>query len=212
MQPAFFISNNRILPVVGLGAWLMASGMGMMKLMKYSQTPADKLEPPHRWPDDCAIAPKAGLPVLLMFVHPHCPCSRASMAELAILMRHCQDLVSTHVLFVRAPGLGDAWEKTNLWDSAEDIPQVQVQCDVDGNEARRFGATTSGSVLLYDKNRRLAFAGGITSGRGHSGDNAGRTAITSMLKEKGSGILGTAVFGCELFSASEMEAPCCRHK
>lgn len=52
-------------------------------------------------------------------------------------------------------------------------PEVQI--------VRRFGAYTSGQVMLYDTDRRLAFNGGITGSRGHEGNNKGRQAITDWI-------------------------------
>ena len=45
-----------------------------------------------------------------------------------------------------------------------------------------MGATTSGHVLLYDAGGVLRFAGGITDGRGHEGDNAGLDAALALLR------------------------------
>jgi hypothetical protein len=86
-----------------------------------------------------------------------------------------------------------------LWRSAEAIPGVTVRADQDGNEARCFQAKTSGHVALYDVHGKLLFSGGITSSRGHSGDNAGRSAIMKLLKHE-MAVGETPVFGCSLLS------------
>ena len=94
------------------------------------------------------------------------------------------------------PGLDSSWAKTDLWHSASSIPGVRVFMDHDGAEARRFGVATSGQALLYDAQGRLQFAGGITPGRGHAGDNAGSEAIVSRVKLHSAGRSDTPVFGC----------------
>jgi hypothetical protein len=142
-------------------------------------------------------------------VHPHCPCSRATIGELAELMTHCQGRLGTTVLVLQPAGMSDAWVHTDLWSSAAAIPGVTVLADGEGREARRFGAATSGQSLLYSTDGRLLFAGGITESRGHSGDNAGRTAIESL-------VLGpetratrehaaTPVYGCPLFGPGDCQ-------
>ena len=71
--------------------------------------------------------------------------------------------------------------------------------DDNGVEARRFHAVTSGQTALYDIEGRLLFSGGITGSRGHSGDNAGRSAIVSLLNTGDAERTETSVFGCPLY-------------
>lgn len=71
--------------------------------------------------------------------------------------------------------------------------------DDNGAEANRFHAATSGQTLLYDAAGRLLFSGGITGSRGHSGDNAGQTAIVSLVNSGAAELTETSVFGCPLF-------------
>jgi hypothetical protein len=104
-----------------------------------------------------------------------------------------------YVLFLKPAGFSDDWEKTDLWQSAAGIPGVNPIVDGDGVEARRFRARTSGQTVLYDAEGRLLFSGGITMARGHAGDNAGRSAIISLVNEQVSEQAETPVFGCPLF-------------
>ena len=94
-----------------------------------------------------------------------------------------------------------------IWHSAAAIPNVTVVRDDDGLEARRFGAATSGQSLLYDVNGRLLFSGGITGSRGHSGDNAGRTAMLALLQHAPPGRDSAFVFGCSLFASDNQFQP-----
>jgi len=48
----------------------------------------------------------------------------------------------------------------------------------------------------------LLFKGGITSGRGHAGDNAGADAIALLLAAQDPGVRQTPVYGCSLVNAS----------
>ncbi len=133
-----------------------------------------------------------------MLAHPHCPCTRASVGELARLMTRCEGLLTARVLFFEPPDAPEGWVRTDLWRSAAAIPGVDVLEDESGVEAGRFGATTSGQTVLYDVNGRLLFRGGITGARGHAGDNAGRSAIVSLLTGGTAGRMETSVFGCAL--------------
>jgi hypothetical protein len=168
-------------------------------LLNYSNTAGQDGMAPVRWPAQSAIPRIAGKPTLVMFVHPHCPCTRASMSELAEVMARCQKLVSAHVVFFHPGNSGEEWSHSDLWRAAEAIPGVSVQSDEDGREARLFHGETSGHTILYDGQGRLLFDGGITVARGHSGDNAGTDAIEAMLHGKTAQQAMTPVFGCPIF-------------
>jgi len=93
----------------------------------------------------------------------------------------------------------DEWRSNELWRQAAAIPGVRVQGDRDGIEAGRFGAETSGTVFLYDREGRLLFTGGITGGRGQYGNNAGLEAVLAYLSgETGTRLQRHPVFGCSI--------------
>src|SRR5262249_51660441 len=141
------------------------------------------------------------------FVHPRCPCSRATVANLARLLAHCPGPVEADVLFYRPGDAEEAWQPTDLWESAAAVPGVGVGWDEDGVEAARFGARTSGHVVIYDSEGVLRFKGGITSSRGHEDDNPGLDSAAAAL---GSALPGAdhPVFGCPLNSP----CPRCREE
>lgn len=184
------------------GAWLLGVGAGLSVLWDYSNTPGSAGAVSPRWPT--AIGRAHGRPSLVMAVHPHCPCSRASIRELALIMTRCRGRLDARVLFVEPPGVGRGWAETDLRDEAEAIPGVEVLTDPGGATSRRFGAETSGHVLLYDAGGDLRFSGGITAARGHSGDNRGRDAILALMAAENlptpgrAGPAETFVFGCPL--------------
>jgi hypothetical protein len=114
--------------------------------------------------------------------------------------------VTAYVLFVKPQGFSDEWVQSDLWASAAAIPGVTPVMDDGGAEAGLFHAETSGQTVLYDAAGNLLFRGGITSARGHAGDNAGRTAIVSLLTSEESEERDTPVFGCPLFARKECPA------
>jgi hypothetical protein len=117
-------------------------------------------------------------------------------------MTDCDGKLIAAVLVFRPAGVPDGWERTDLWDSAAAIPGVLVVGDDEGAEALRFGAATSGQVLLYSADGRLLFAGGIIPSRGHEGDNAGRSAIIALVRGTATQVMRAPVFGCPLFDSS----------
>jgi hypothetical protein len=179
--------------------WLVAVSAGLSVLWAYENTPGVSAKPPVSWPTASRIQRARDGATLVVFVHPHCPCSRATMGELGALMAHAQGRLSAYVLFLKPAGFSEDWEKTDLWQSAAMMPGVNVLIDEGGLEARRFNSSTSGQTILYDSAGHLTFSGGITGSRGHSGDNAGRSAILSVVNAGAADRAETFVFGCPLF-------------
>jgi hypothetical protein len=179
--------------------WLAIVASGSAVLMVYSYTPGQKDGSASKmWPTASHLSRGGDLPTLIMFAHPKCPCTRASISELAELMARCQGQVNAQVVFFRPAGVEKTWAQTDLWQSASVIPGVSVKEDEDGREARMFSAETSGRVVLYDAGGRLIFSGGITAARGHSGDNDGRSAIVELLAHRKPLKDSTPTFGCSI--------------
>ena len=177
--------------------WTLGVGAGLRTLWSYENAPGPLADAPARWPAGTRLPPPNGAPVLIVALHPQCPCSRATVAELARLVAHVPERPTVHVLFV-APSTADRkWVESDLWAEAAAIPGVHVARD-DGREAWRFGARVSGQVIAYDATGRLGFNGGITASRGHEGDNAGRAAVEAFLRGRPH-LDSSFVFGCFLF-------------
>lgn len=179
--------------------WLAAVCFGVGLLWSYNHAAGAQSAPPEHWPEGTSIDRNAGGDTLVMLAHPKCPCTRASLEELSKLMTSCKGRLTVHVLFVTPSASASDWPKTDLWTSASSIPGVTVSIDRDGRKASQFGALTSGQVVLYDASGKLLFSGGITQSRGHAGDNAGRSAIESLVNRGTAEAGNSLVFGCPLF-------------
>lgn len=191
-------------------AWALVVSVGLHSVWSYESLPGEAAAAPAAWPAGTAIAPAAGRATLVMLVHPHCPCSRASVEQLNRIMARVPGLLTAHVLFLQPSGVPEGWEKTNLWESIARVPGVLARVDRDGREAQRFGASTSGQVVLYDAGGRLLFSGGITPSRGHDGDNAGADAVVALVNGTTPGVRESPVFGCSLVDpgAGTAARPC----
>jgi hypothetical protein len=193
-------ASLRKILLIGCLVWLPAVCFGLRYVWAYENQPGRSGISPKEWPSASKIR-RNDLPTLVLFIHPHCPCSRATIGEFAILMAHSHRLVNANAVFVKPAGFDEVWEQSDLWRSAMAIPGVTVIEDENGVEALRFGAETSGQVALYSAAGALLFSGGITGSRGHSGDNDGRTAILSLLTSGRAEKTETSVFGCPLHNA-----------
>jgi hypothetical protein len=178
--------------------WLAAIATGAVVLSKYQNSDGEIGSVPQHWPSSAPVSRSPGKDTLLLFAHPKCPCTRATVEELNRLLARCSRPVTTHAFFFKPADCAEEWSQTSLRLSAAAIPGVVVHDDLDGEISSQFGAKTSGSVLLYDSNGRLLFKGGITASRGHAGDNAGSDAIVSLLERKQTELSQTRVYGCAL--------------
>jgi hypothetical protein len=193
------ISRTNIFVTTLLGVcWVAAVAFGTRVLLNYESTPGRAGVVSSSWPAKSAIPRSSEKPTLVMLAHPHCPCTRASIGELAQIMAHAVGKVNAYVLFVKPAGANADWDDTDLRRSAADIPGVTIVTDANGAEAARFGVETSGHTLLFDRAGRLLFSGGITASRGHAGGNAGESAILAALDGGGADRARTPVFGCAL--------------
>jgi hypothetical protein len=181
----------------GTIAWVVALCAGFVALWGYAATPAAVHSPPQTWPADLPSS-AGGRWTLLMFLHPRCPCSQASLHELERLQARAPEELSVRIVFVSPRGSLDEWQQTPLVRRAKSLPQASVEFDRGGELARALCGTTSGEALLYDPRGRLAYHGGITAARGHEGDNPGASAILNHLAGRAAEPNAPA-FGCPLF-------------
>jgi hypothetical protein len=188
--------------------WIAVVAFGLGFLLRYESTPGRVGVVGPSWPVTSSIQRSGPNPTLVMLAHPHCPCTRASVGELAQIVADTQGKLNAYVLFTKPQGAGADWDDTELRRTAAAIPGVTVLTDADGNEARRFGAETSGHTLLFDPKGMLLFSGGITASRGHAGRNAGESAIIAAVNGQRSDRARTPVFGCSLIRQPGEEAVC----
>jgi hypothetical protein len=189
-----------------LGAcWLGTVGAGLWVVRAYDNAPGVSADAPARWPAGTPLVPASSGPTLVMLAHPMCPCTRASIDELAEALARSGRAAKTYVLFLRPAGFAEGWEQSDLWKRAAAIPGVTPIADDRGVEAARFGTSTSGQTLLYGADGRLVFSGGITGSRGHAGENEGRARLVALLTGAGGEPARTKVFGCPLFAQVRSE-------
>jgi hypothetical protein len=188
-------------------AWGLLAVLGLARLGAHQARPGDPGHPVRHWPAESRVSRDATRPSLVLWLHPRCPCSWATLAELRRIVARGGDRAMIQAVFFRPKSASPGWEQTRLWHEAAAIPGVRVGVDPGGIEARRFGAATSGQVFLYDASGRLRFCGGITPSRGHDGVNPGRDAIVARLIGGDAGTEPAFVFGCPLAGPSESPVP-----
>ncbi|MDP1922800.1 MAG: RedB protein [Myxococcales bacterium] len=183
--------------VAGLILVLISAAIWLVQLTRYKATPGPSASTPALWPAQSTLSLSTEVPTLVMFTHPKCPCTAASLAELRVALSSALGKVKPVVAFA-SPDDGPEWKVSGFRGSAASIPGVELAEDPGRLEAHRFGALTSGHVVLYGADGRLRFSGGITPSRGHGGDNPGRRRLAAILENPALVAASTPVFGCEL--------------
>lgn len=157
---------------------------------------------------------ESSLPILLFFAHPHCPCTRASLREFTSILERSADIPKRVVIIFFHPdsSLTDAtatWAQTSsTWQSAHLLGQrfssLRIVTDTNGRIAQSYHVTNSGHTILARADGTILFQGGITPSRGHEGENAGKHAVLTLLKDPRHTLSSdfiishTYTFGCSL--------------
>ena len=131
--------------------------VGFLFLAQEEFTPVEASSPVTLFPASSAVRLVSDKLTLVLFAHPHCPCTRASLRELDGLLAETQNRVSVTVVFTIPDGVPVDWEQGDLWNSATRMPGLCVIRDQGGGEARQFEVEGSGHVLLYDPAGKLTF-------------------------------------------------------
>lgn len=167
------------------------------------------------WPDSTKLARPTSTGHLIVFVHPYCPCTRATLKNLDEVLDSTKLPVS--IIQLRTASLESVHSPISSIASIASNNGWDLILDDEGVEANKFGATTSGECMLFDSEGALLFAGGITASRGHLGNNQGLASLKDLIEKLCSETIGQnnpletnslgsskwaqfPTFGCPLFS------------
>jgi hypothetical protein len=178
---------------------------GIRQSIQFDTAPGEWRPAPRQWPSESRLERPSQQPVLLVFAHPQCTCTRATLNQLETLLAGPDSTDSpirpkVHILLFR-PDSRDVWQSRDLWNQAAAIPGVTMGWDDHGTEARLFHVRTSGLLLLYSQDGTLRFEGGVTGSRGHVGDNLAAKQLALALYSPHSAYRRFLVFGCSFFGS-----------
>ncbi len=181
--------------------WLALICAGFGYAWRYEGTAGAGARAPSEWPGAREIGLDGTRPTAVMFAHPSCPCTRASVDGLAELAARSPGRLKIYVVMVQPRGLAGGLKDWPLAQAAKRVRGAVVLRDAGGVEAKRFTAATSGQVLLYSPQGEKLFSGGLTAARGHYGSSGGTEAIAAILQGERPKTPVTPVFGCSLLGA-----------
>ena len=184
-----------------LALWLGAAGLGGYQLIHYAATPSQDIASVNdlrlvRNP----LSASGTAYSLVVYLHPGCACSKATLAELRrLLAKQNAPSLAVRLIFVEAKGYPTV-KDSDLYKEAAMVPGATVEIDPNGMLAKATGALASGVTFLYDASGKVLFRGGLTAARGHEGGSRGQEAVLNILRfGPGAAPISTPVFGCSLF-------------
>lgn len=210
----------------------LATIFGWYQLARFSVTAGEQAAAPAQFPANLSASSNSPasqvvsrlaphIPLLLVFVHPRCSCTPATLEQLDTVLSSVPVPVQVDLVVYNSRALDDTpnldrlREQTDAAIHNQSAPlggfvnplhyPAQLVPDTNGLLARRFGAATSGEVVLYSPDGRLLYQGGITPMRAHIGrtpaSDALRTALTTGKPQSKT----FSVFGCPIFSLQSMQ-------
>jgi hypothetical protein len=188
---------------VGFFLWLGLIALSYSRLLRYSFAGTTS-KPPPTVPALVSTAINGDRFQMFLALHPRCPCSRATLAELEKILSRVPTAGEVTVLMYKPAGETDRWVEGPLLDQCR-VLKCRVKLDPDGQLATALGSLTSGGMVIYDSSGKLRYHGGITSARGHEGDNAGKQAVLDVLQNRSPSVSALPVFGCPLQQETSKE-------
>lgn len=146
------------------------------------------------------VSPDLETRSLYVFVHPGCPCTRASIEQLDRILTQVRGVeAEVSLFFFRPKDARHGFAGAAIEERVRSIPGVRIIDDPDGAMARRFGIRTSGHALLIESDGEVLFDGGLTGSRGHAGDNESSAMLRDLLLQRREANEGVRpVFGCAI--------------
>lgn len=191
------VAVRAVAGVAACAAWIAIALFGWNSLLRHTYQPAGVEEGATNWPD-ADRNPTSAAYTVVVFAHPLCPCTRATLNKLHESITRFPDDRRIEVIFATA-GLdsADVADSFNV-RTARRLEGVEVRFDETGEIVRRFGATVSGEVFAFDREGRRVFHGGITTGRGHEGDSTSQREFERRICGRASDAFSAPVYGCLL--------------
>jgi len=177
--------------------WLGLIVIGYTWLFRYSFVAGEASTSPGSIPHVLASPGSSSRWQVFLALHPHCPCSLATVRELAKILTRAADVSVVTVLMYKPSNEPDGWLEGRLLDECRRM-NCRIRPDPEGGFAKALGTVTSGDVVVYDASGKLRYHGGITGSRGHEGDNLGQQAVIDILRGHNASRTAMPVFGCPI--------------
>lgn len=204
MSPRKFIVLS-----LGVIVWVAGAVSGFVALQRYAAAEGAAEEPSLDAATFVAEHRRPGRALIVMAVHPRCPCTNASLGELTDLMARAGDKLDAILLEYEPVDRPADWPRSSSARKFAGRPSVVI-ADRGGRMAAAIGAHTSGHVIFADTSGSIRFHGGITVARGHRGLSPAQSAILDVVKGAEPVLATAPVYGCSLDAACAAADADCR--
>lgn len=186
-----------IVPKIVFGVWLVLILAGTQVLTSYSNYRVDR--PQSATYDHLSLARyvKKARYSLILFLHPRCSCSRATLHELSKVLRKSTNSPRVTIVMYCPNGKPDAWIEGPNDRLARKLDPHEFVIDA-GQLFQQNGIVDSGHVLCFDRSGTIRFSGGVTGSRSHEGSNQASAALRRILNGEGESCIEFPVFGCSI--------------
>ena len=182
---------------IAICVWLGLALFGLIQGARYDATPAKAHYSKVDWPDSRLTLGAKGYTIVL-FAHPACPCTGASLHQLREASARAREPLTIYIV----SSFPATFPRNQAIKSNERIAQeIRGASRVEDKGckiAAAFRATTSGQCFVYDAAGKQVFQGGLTRARGHTGDSKGLESILALINAGSSTAERTPIFGCPL--------------
>ena len=187
---------SKLLPYLAVVlVWGACVLLGLLQAWTYEMTPGGSGQTPGQFPAKTELKLPGDKSSLLVFMHPKCPCSQATLEKLQELKEKVQDKLDVQVVMYYPKEKGPAFIEDSLAKGTRKLGYAVIP-DEEGTEAKRFGAQTSGHAFMFSSDKKLLFSGGLTSARGHAGPSAASENILAILSASDPSLRSAETFGC----------------
>lgn len=206
--------KTRLVQSALLVVLLVIAVVVFFKLTDYSTRPGESGDAPAHltdvrvaavsWPATSSrkVQPKefaaSGQPTLLLFYHPKCPCTAATVRVLQRLQTRFTTETSIIAVAYCPENQTEDWVNSATTRTLSKLENTQVLVDYAGKMTQEFGVFVSGHLLLYTSDGHLTFSGGITPYRGHEGDGPASSDLLKRVNQMQSGYQDWTVYGCSI--------------
>ncbi|QDS86054.1 hypothetical protein EC9_02120 [Rosistilla ulvae] len=175
----FLVTIGWLVAVAGCFAWITDYGL--------RTNPSNLSQDVANWPSQSSLPLADQSPTLVLFLHPKCSCSEATVGELQKILSavatQSSPLPNTLIVASMPTNEPSDWRDSRLNQRAQTLPNSTLVPDHQGIECARFGVNTSGTVMLFDPAGKQLFSGGVTTARGQAGESRAGGWLRTLLTQ-----------------------------
>lgn len=203
------IMPNSLKTNILLLVWFVSVAFGFSTMMIHDTKPSQEAAAPlTMYKEEAQLADDRNF-TMVVFLHPRCPCSVATLDCLDRLLARPENAKKMRavVYLVCPPGTDRDWAAP-LYEKCKTLPSARIAFDDCGRTANKYGARSSGQVLLYSPQGELVFSGGLTNARGQFGESGAELAIQEIISRKSTTTVGQSFFRHPVFGCALLNSPC----